>query len=212
MAILNEGINGGFTGKVGSVIGYQLNGKWVIRGLPKFSQKNKIGTAKQQVCRKKFTLMQHFLAGVFYYIKTGFNLESKRRGISAHNAAKSFNMINAFNEAGEIDYSKIILTYGVLEQPNVPKHYIDDSGLHFSWEINSTGGNGRTTDQVMVLAYNKTNKRADCIFSGNRRYIGKETLEIPNLTKGDTFHTWISFISDDRTSISISVYIGQITY
>ncbi|MFD2338304.1 hypothetical protein ACFSNA_18085 [Pedobacter mendelii] len=44
MAILNNGINGGFTDKVGSVIGYQLNGKWVIKGLPKASKKKQIGS------------------------------------------------------------------------------------------------------------------------------------------------------------------------
>lgn len=39
MALLNDGINGGFTGKAGSIIGYQLNGKWIIKGLPKLSKK-----------------------------------------------------------------------------------------------------------------------------------------------------------------------------
>ena len=59
--MLNDGINGGFTGKVRSVIGYQLNGKWIIKGLPKVSRKNKIGTEKQNLSRRKFTLMQLFL-------------------------------------------------------------------------------------------------------------------------------------------------------
>ncbi|MNL13348.1 hypothetical protein D3C87_1342520 [compost metagenome] len=34
MAILKAGINGPFSGKVGSVVGYELNGQTVIRSLP----------------------------------------------------------------------------------------------------------------------------------------------------------------------------------
>ncbi len=35
MAVLKNGANGGFSGKVGSIVGYELNGQDVIRGLPK---------------------------------------------------------------------------------------------------------------------------------------------------------------------------------
>jgi len=38
-ALQNNGINGGFPGKEGSIIGYQVNGKCIIRGLPKSSKK-----------------------------------------------------------------------------------------------------------------------------------------------------------------------------
>jgi hypothetical protein len=44
MAIIREGINGGFSGKAGAVVGYYRLGKWVMRGLPKPSSKNKRGT------------------------------------------------------------------------------------------------------------------------------------------------------------------------
>jgi len=33
MAILKNGANGGFSGKVGSIVGYELSGQDVIRGL-----------------------------------------------------------------------------------------------------------------------------------------------------------------------------------
>ena len=132
MAILNDGINGGFTGKVGSVIGYQLNGKWVIKGLPKVSRKNKIGTEKQNLSRRKFTLMQLFLREVLGYIRIGFNLEAKKRMMTAHNVAKSLNMLQAFNEDNTIDFSKITLTYGNLTGAQSSSHFADDAGIHFT--------------------------------------------------------------------------------
>lgn len=80
MAILNDGINGGFTGKAGSVIGYQLNGKWIIKGLPRLSRKNKKGTVEQNACRNKFTLMQMFLSKVLGYIRSISILNQNREG------------------------------------------------------------------------------------------------------------------------------------
>ena len=41
MGKIENGINGGFTGTVGAVTGYYLNGKWVIRSKRRKSIKNK---------------------------------------------------------------------------------------------------------------------------------------------------------------------------
>lgn len=212
MAILNDGINGGFTGKVGSVIGYQLNGKWIIKGLPKLNKKNKIGSQEQKICRYRFTVMQHFLSAVLGYIKIGFNLESKAKMISAHSAAKSYNMLHAFNVDNEIDFTKIVLTYGKLPGAENPQHFIDDAGLHFTWAEQHLTPHQRRDDQVMLLAYNAETGSAYFMCSGSRRNSGKETLQINRLKKGSQYHTWISFIADDRMSISMSTYVGLITY
>ena len=210
MAIFKQGINGGFTGKVGSVIGYQLNGQWVMKALPKSSVKNKKGTAQQKRCRFGFTRMQHFLKPLITFIRVGYNLESKLRMMTAHNAAKSYNMLNALDANGEIDCAKVCLTLGSLlgaEKPNVVK---DDVGLHFSWENNTANNSIRETDQVMVIAYNVKAQRTYFKLSGARRIDGMETIEIPAFEKDNELHTWISFISDDRQSIAMSSYTGNI--
>ncbi|MFD0939098.1 DUF6266 family protein [Pedobacter boryungensis] len=212
MATFNNGINGGFNGKVGSTIGYQLNGKWVMRSLPKLSPKNKKGSANQRACRSGFTKMQHFLSPVIDFIRVGFNLESKLRQMGAHNVAKSYNMLNALDANGAIDYSKICLTFGNLR--GVENHSIaqDDIGFHFSWTDNSENTWIRTTDQIMLLAYNVNDKRAYCKLSGARRETGFDSLLIPSLEKGNEFHTWISFIADDRQGISMSSYAGKFIF
>lgn len=209
MATFNNGINGGFTGKAGSVIAYQLHGKWVMKGMPKPSAKNKRGTTSQKACRCAFTKMQTFLSPLIDFIRVGFNLESKSRQMTAHNAAKSYNMLNAQNENSEIDYSKVRLTFGNLigaENPNVTK---DNVGFHFSWTNNSSENYIRKTDQVMLVAYDILNEKAIYLLSGARRQKGMESLQIPTHLKGNEFHTWISFISDDRESIAMSTYIGS---
>ena len=211
MAILNEGINGGFTGKVGSVIGYRLNGKWVVRGLPKKTKKNKIGSAGQKCSRAKFTLIQQFLSVMLPYIRIGFNLEAKRRNISAHNAAKSYNLIHAFKDTGEIDYANIVLTKGKLPGAEAPLVKTVENGLLFSWAFSKPANTMLADDQVMLMAYQVESNQTVCIYSGARRKSGTEILEMGDPT-GVAYQIWISFVSDDRMAISTSQYLGTYVF
>ncbi len=220
MAVISSGINGGFSGKAGNVVGYYRLGKWIIRGLPKPSAKNKRGSESQKASRSIFTKTQHFLTPVLDFIRVGFNMEGRSRQMTAHNAAKSYNMLNAFTADGEIDFSKVLLSFGNLPGVVNPTVEKDDAGLHFTWVNNSADKGVEPRDQVMLLAYDnmlvdingKKTPKAYYLLSGARRKDGKETLEIRPASKGNTLHTYISFISDDRERISMSTYVGEIVY
>ena len=212
MAIFKDGINGGFTGKVGSVIAYQLHGKWVMKGMPKPSAKNKKGSDSQKACRSAFTKMQTFLSPLIGFIRVGFNLESKLRQMTAHNVAKSYNMLHAQDSDGEIDCSKVRLTFGNLIGAENPTVVAADIGFHFAWINNANSKHIRTLDQVMLVAYDVQAQEALYLLSGARRKMQTETLSIPPHLKGHEFHTWISFISDDRESIAMSTYTGSLIF
>lgn len=210
MATFKQGINGGFTGKVGSVIGYQLRGQWVMKALPKSNPKKKKATAQQKACRSAFSKMQHFLQPLIPFIRVGFNLESILRMMTAHNAAKSYNMLHALDAHGDIDCAKVCLTFGNLLGAENPMVLKDDMGLHFSWGNNAGDKWIRETDQVMVMVYNVKNQQVYFKLSGARRSDQRESIEIPALEKGNELHTWISFISDDRRQIAMSSYTGAV--
>lgn len=217
MAILKVGPLGGFTGKTGEAVCYMLNGKWVIRSLPTLSKKNKIGTAKQKIARARFTTMQHFLGPVLYFIRVGFNLESKLQQNSAYNAAKSYNMLNAMNADGAIAYERICLSYGNLTGAIGVEVQSDDVGFHFTWTDNSFSTGDPTLrisndDQVMLLAYDLVGKEAFFITAGATRGLGKETLALDESLKGKSFHLWISFINENRDRIATSTYLGEKTF
>lgn len=212
MAILENGPNGGFTGKVGSVTGYYSNGKWIIRGLRKPSKKNKKGTAKQNACRNRFSLMQHFLSPLIPFLRIGFNMESRKRMMTAHNVAKSYNMLHAQNLDGSIDYSKVCLSYGSIIGPENPKVMVDDLGFHFSWTDNTGSDYDRANDQAMLIAYNVEKGVTYQETGGAKRKKCLDLLEITNADKGDIFHVWISFISEDRQHISMSTYCGSFVF
>ena len=58
MAIAKDGILGGFSGKVGNIVGLTLNGVPIMRAAPKASQKPP--TEKQRLQRLKFSLALEF--------------------------------------------------------------------------------------------------------------------------------------------------------
>lgn len=212
MAIQNDGPNSGFYGKVGSIIGYRLNGQWVIKGLPKVSRKNRKGTAKQQACRTRFTKMQQFLSPLVAFLRVGFNMEGRKKMMTAHNAAKSYNMQYAQNAEGEIDYSKISLTFGSILGAENPTVELLDKRILFTWTDNTGTDHFLGNDQVMLVAYDVEHQNAFFSTSGARRRTGHDVLEFIEGKRGATYHTWIAFISDDRERISMSTYVGSFVH
>ena len=212
MAILEGGPNGGFRGKVGSVVGYSRYGTWIIRSLPKKKKRKRKPTSKELVCRTGFSAVQNFLKPLLPFIRVGFNLEAKSRNMSAHNAAKSSIMLSALDANGQIDFSKVNLSNGNLTGVKAPRLAVDDAGLHVSWENNESDPGVGYNDQVMLAVYSEEVHRASFILSGSRRSEGYELLELTELETGHLYHVWIAFISDDRMRISTSNYLGTVQY
>lgn len=219
MAILAGGPNGGFSGKAGSVVGYYQHGKWVIRGLPKLSPKNKKGSANQNVCRSKFSVMQSFLKPIILFIRIGFNMEAKKNGNTAHNSCKSYNMLNAFDENGKINYAAVRVSAGnLIGAVDVVIELVDEEVV-FTWRDNSKEGSERgwgderENDQIMILGYHDGEiKNLFGTISGERRSAGRQAIRISRNSLPWEYHVWVSFISDDRQLISNSIYAGTVTY
>lgn len=214
MAILSGGPNSGFSGKAGSVVGYYRMGKWVIRGLPRLSAKNKKGSALQNVHRNRFTQMQRFLQPLHFFIRIGFNLEARRRGNTPLNSANSYNLLHAFDENGELDYSKTRVSSGVLTGAEGASVIYQDGEFIFTWSNNSlTDSDSRAylqsdDDQVMLLIYNIKGRWAGGLLSGARRSVCRDVLQCEAKISVEEWHAWIAFISDDRERISNSEYLG----
>lgn len=89
--------------------------------------------------------------------------------------------------------------------------------LKFSWEVNPAWNSTRRNDQVMMLAVMPEIKAVNYVTSGARRPAGEDILEILPFKLIDgvktyaTFaETYIVFISDDRKSVSNSIYTGRV--
>jgi len=110
MGTIKQGILGGFSGKVGSVIGGIWKGISYMRGLA-LSVANP-QTDAQLAQRQKWAVTMHFLQPLTEFLKTGFKAYAvKMTGI---NAAMSYNIKNALTGTYPnfaIDYPNAVCDY-----------------------------------------------------------------------------------------------------
>ena len=85
MGTLKNGFFGGFTGKVGNLVGSSCRGVEYVKSRP--TKMTNPRTKKQTKQRSKFTLSQNFLRSIVPIIRIGFK-DFAVGGMSAFNAAK----------------------------------------------------------------------------------------------------------------------------
>lgn len=117
MAKFNDGILGGFKGRVGSVIGYQWRGRWVMRALPKKVKNPR--TAKQTANRELFAFMAQTSALLARAIHIGMRDAARVEGITARNLFVKINKqcFSLVDGALETDYDNLLVSYGPLPEP-----------------------------------------------------------------------------------------------
>jgi hypothetical protein len=208
MAVLKNGANGGFSGKVGSIVGYELNGQDVIRGLPRKRTK-KPGTT-EQLNRNKFALTQHWLQPLLAFLRIGFkNYAPTYQGFVA---AKSYNSRNALkeNEDGStyVDPALALLSFGTLTLPQSMSMERHGDEIVVSW---SKEGHYQGIDLAMLLAYIPETGKASIDTAAAKRYSGRASLPMPQNPAGHAVHVYLAFVTFDHTAQSNSYYLGAIS-
>ncbi|MBC8005030.1 MAG: hypothetical protein H7X84_06125, partial [Verrucomicrobia bacterium] len=160
MAKILNGILGGFSGKVGTVIGACWKGIDYMRGLA--TSVTNPNTPAQQEQRAKFSLMVAFLRPLQGFLRLGFRSAAIR--MSAFNAAMAYNLKNAVSgvfPAFTIDYDQVLLCRGSLAGALNPSCMAEaDNRLTFTWENNSQETNSMVSDQVVLVVYNPLRRQA----------------------------------------------------
>lgn len=219
MARLKNGIFGPIIGKLANVVGYVRLGQPVLRSISPSVPKQR--TPAQLAVNERFKVVMAFISPLTRFINVSFRVEVLGTTQIAQNAAVSYNVKNAVKgifPGFEMDYSKALVSKGVLPTAHRPAVEFSDGLLTFHWEQDPETDRVRDRDQVMMVAFLPANNRAYYSLSGARRIAGTDVLEVHRIEKkdGKTYkkdlyiETYISFISDDRQSISDSVYVGRI--
>lgn len=213
MAISKDGPLGLYSGKIGPIYGYVVNGKQVLRAARHKS--NIPRSEKQLAVQQKLTILTAFFTYIIDYINVGFTLSARKRNINPNNAAKSYNLSNAI--AGQypaqiLDFTAVRLTEGTLSVANNPQVASVANGIKFSWTYDVSDPDGNRKDKTMLMAYFPDKKIAVYLISGVQRDKMEEVLFIDDLLKGKEAETYISFVTDDRKAISNSIYTGRITF
>lgn len=207
MAVLKNGANGGFSGKVGSIVGYNLNGQDVIRGLPK--KRTKKPGEKEQLNRNKFALTQHWLQPLLAFVRIGFkNYAPTFQGFVA---AKSYNSKYALKQdaAGSayVDPTLALLSFGTLTLPQTMSMEQVGDKIVVTW---SKEGHYQGIDLAMLMAYVPETKQTSYDTAAAKRYEGKASLAMPHNHKGHAVHVYIAFVAFDHAAQSDSYYLGAI--
>lgn len=211
MAIAKNGINGGFSGKVGSVIGYQWRGIDVMRSLPRPSKKKR--TVAQLANQQKMKIVQEFLKNIIYFVRVGFKKEADERVMSAFNVAMSYNKKQAIT--GEypdqrLDYAKVIVSNGGIAPVRDGSARWVAGGVEIRWKNNAGEAHADHNDYLLAVVYIPVGPATMFLFNGPRR--DQETAFIPIGNADSEFigqpaHVYTTFTAYDGSDVSPSTYL-----
>lgn len=209
MGTIKKGILGGFSGKVGNVVGASWKGVDYIRSLP---SKVRNPRSKGQVAqRTRFSLIAKFVRALLPVIRVGFK-QSAGAYNSAYSAAVSYNVQNAVKGEHpdfEIDFSNAMLSKGGLTGTYEAMATREPGILNAEWEPEARG-NASVEDHVAIAAYNPIKQEAMYDLHAASRGDGSGELQLPTAWDGDEVEAFVMFISEDGKQVSDSVYTGRL--
>lgn len=211
MARISKGILGGFSGKVGTVVGATWRGQDIIRSVPKASGKQP--TEKQLQQQMKFKLAVSFLQPLknlqaFYF---GSNSGTKSR----LNLAVSYTLNQAVDMVADqpiIVYSKVLITKGDLAGfQNLNVQNLSGGSLQCTWDDNTVQGNASATDDMSVVAYCEELNEMIIYQNIAKRQDATISISFSALYVGKEVQLWAFFSNEAQTSACNSPYMGAQT-
>lgn len=211
MARYKDGINGAFSGKIGSVVGASWRGIDYMRSLPDLRAKDFSGKQKSQ----------HFLLGMISswlkplkpVIETGYQIF--KMGKTPMNGCISYHMKHAVtgNVPLEyvIDFKKVILSRGELLAPFIKEvSMLTGSVLYVNWENASASIFSNDDDRAVFVIYNPAKKAFIYVEESVARMDKEAMLQVPEEYNGDVIHCWQHFVNTAGDAVSTTVYLGGI--
>ncbi|WP_316792689.1 DUF6266 family protein, partial [Pedobacter frigoris] len=168
-------------------------------------------TIPELINRQKMAVANAFLKPILPFIKLGFFFAVEGTTKHQHNEALSYNKLYALQGEYpniEMDYSKALVSKGSLQPAINPAVSLLPNGIEFTWEVAPDMEWGIKNDRTMLLAYFPNQQQAIYIFSGAQRKEGRGFLELPPNLLDQPMHTYISFMADDKMSVSDSTWVA----
>ncbi len=207
MGKLHEGLFGGFTGRIGNVVGVTWRGQHYIRTAP--GHVRNPNTQQQQTQRGRFTVAVSFVRKILDYVRIGFRDDSQT--CSAYNAAQSCIMKYAIEGKGEecsLNYSKVFVARGMLLGAEQASASRTEAGITFEWTDNSGEVDALSTDVAMPLAYNIVREQGVWDTTQALRSDKVTHLDLPTAWVDDPCAVYLAFRSETGESVANSVYLG----
>lgn len=209
MGTIKKGIIGGFSGKVGPVIGSSWKGKPYMKGRPE-----KVANPRTQAQldhRGKFASVIQFLSPMKAFLSAGFI--EMAIDMTAFNAAMSYNYHHAVKgiyPGFSIDYSIVRVSQGTLAGALNPRVSASEGQVHFAWQNNADNMEVMDSDKALLLVYSPNLQKAVSIVGGNTRDSASQSIALPEVFSGHTLHCYLAFQNKEATAASTSQYLGSI--
>lgn len=211
MGKIKRGILGGFTGRVGTVVGSTWKDVSYMRALA--LSVNNPRTQKQQAQRGKLSVSMAFLRVIVPYVRVGYR--TLARQCTAFNAAMSYIMRNAICGNApqlEVDYERALVARGTLMPVFNATATLADGKLTFAWKDNSFMGDALPGDLAMPLVFNKKRGKALYDFDAATRADATLQLELPEGWADEPLAVYLAFQSEDQARVANSVCLKNDPY
>lgn len=207
MAIIEQGILGGFRGKCGDVIGYFRNGVACVRSMPAHYHDRR--SAAQLRNRNRFTLVMKLMSVVRPVISLGFKRFAS--AMTEMNVATRVNYYSVVKESAGgfcYDFSGLVLCRGNVEGLSGLMMNAGGSSLDLVWN----GGDvlGGAGDVVSVVLLNGDRMEMRFLRGGALRGDGGVTVAVPMGWNGEGVHCYV--LVSRGGDWSESCYVGVVDW
>lgn len=211
MAEIKKGILGGFSGKVGPVVGANWRGKDIIRSTPKSTSKQK--SDKQLMQQLKFKTTISFLHPLR-------NIQNRFYGADAGvkskvNLAASYfinNAIDLVDGLPVVVYNKVLITRGDLTGfQNVDAQVAAGGIINLTWADNGLQGNALATDKVTVVCYFEEVSAFEIFEGAAFRSEAGTSITLHSSYVGMEAQVYAYIHNEAETQACNSVYLGALT-
>ena len=211
MGTIKQGILGGFSGKVGSVIGSSWKGISVMRGIAAHVANPKSDLQIAQ--RERVIVTMAFLLPMTSFIRVSWAAFAVK--MTAMNAAFSYIIRNALQGTYPniaVDYPNALVAKGNLPPAlNATAASTVAATVAFTWLDNSTEAGASDTDKTLIVIYSPAKKQAVTAMGLQERLANSQAVTVPSSFSGDLVHCYIAFETLDGSEQSNSMYAGAVT-
>ena len=197
MAKLHQGILGGFSGTVGTVIGYRRNNQWFMRTKPRFVANPR--TETQQAHRRQFGDMVSLASKLLPALKVGMRHYAPQHAMTAGNAFVHLNWV----KDGAISLKDMKLSVGPVPMVTFTEMTVEDGVLTLKWDKNLHHHGAKNEDTIKIYAYSEEQGLTQCVATAERRSRRLSTL-LPDAFRDA--HLW-ALIEDPMGRTSESQYL-----
>lgn len=211
MGKISKGILGGFSGKVGTVVGARWRGQDIIRSLP--PKVDRVPTEEQKKVREKFGLVARFLTPMKPIISNYFGKQQDDK--SPFNIATSYHIQEAILEVGNeftIDYPKVLISKGDLSGLQSPSfRAVSANTLQLDYTDNTGQGFAKADDRLLVVLYVAVLGEYELFTPAGTREETTVNLPITPYWSGMEVTAWATFVDTEGKRAATSTYLGNVT-